>query len=101
MSVFVEDHEFPHRYRPFSLDIQGQVVLDQKTFATGFQLRPDLVQEFLAWSGGTLLDDMSVQLPSGPVVSLGDYALHSGSRWTMERADGFHQRWWPEGKTQR
>lgn len=69
---------------------------------TAHQLRPDLVEAFLGWSGG-----MQVLLNGGPavvlgatvpatgqiVVGLGDFAIRDGSRVWGEPAAGFWQRY--------
>lgn len=66
-----------------------------------FQLRPDLVDAFLAWTGGTRL-----MLNGGPVVllpgdapadtrlvGLGDFAVRDGDQLRAEPALGFAQRY--------
>lgn len=69
-----------------------------------FQLRPDLVDEFVAWSDGALL-----QINGGPAVllpgrapaknrfaGLGDFAVLAGTSFHAEPAAGFYARYRPE-----
>lgn len=69
-----------------------------------FQLRPDLVAEFVAWSGGQqlLLNGGPVVLLPGTapaasrLVGLGDYAVRDGDTLRAEPAAGFAQRYQPD-----
>ena len=64
-----------------------------------FQLRPDLVAELVAWSGGQQVlinGGPAVLLPGGGAVGLGDFAVRDPGGISAERADGFYSRFRPE-----
>lgn len=87
---------WPHTFHP--LDGESREAVEV------FQLRPDLVDQLVAWSGGELLvvnSGPAVLLPGEtPVqtrlVSLGDFAVRlvDGS-YRPEPADGFWRRYRP------
>ncbi len=77
------------------------LVPDTSRTAEVTQLRPDTVEQFVEWSGGTydlVNGGPVVLLPGrgpalGRVVGLGDFGVREGERLSGERADGFWQRW--------
>lgn len=93
--------DWPRTYVP--LDADGQLIPDGEPLEL-FLHRPDLTEDLLAWSGGTVLT-----LNGGPVillpgtapagqrlVGLGDHALRSASgQLRAEPADGFATRYQP------
>lgn len=89
---------WPHPFR--ALDDIGQPTGDAVEV---HQLRPDLLDAFLTWSGGTPLlvnGGPAVLLPgtrpaAERVVGLGDFAVHTTS-WWAEPAAGFYNRFRPE-----
>jgi hypothetical protein len=79
----------------------GVLVPDKSRTAEVYQLRPDTVDAFVVWTGGTydlVNGGPVVLLPGrgpalGRVVGLGDFAVREGEKLSGERADGFWQRW--------
>lgn len=93
MSTYIEDLEFPFRYRSLVDDSEQD----------GFQLRANLWETLATWSSGTraIVDGaQAVELPGGAVVTLGDYAMFDGINYTVESGDEFLRRWWPVGRTE-
>lgn len=86
---------------PLTVQEGGTLAADTSRTAEVRQLRPDLREPFLAWTGGTEMlvnGGPAVLLPgSGRVparlVGLGDFAVREGDRLTAEPADGFWARW--------
>lgn len=69
-----------------------------------FQMRPDLVDALLAWSGGDVIGIVNggplVLLPgyrraADRMVGLGDFAVRRGTSFRGYRADGFYQQYTP------
>ena len=89
---------WPHPFR--ELDSDGQP--DGEPVEV-FQLRPDLVATFVAWSEGALLHingGPAVLLPGrssarNRLVGLGDFAVLAGTSLHAEPAAGFYTRYTP------
>lgn len=97
MTAFVET--WPHPHHPVT-DGEPDVPVTVEVF----QLRPDLVAEFLGWSGGEELfvnGGPAVLLPGSRraadrIVGLGDYAVQDQmGRFTAEPAAGWANRYIP------
>lgn len=90
----------PARCHPLVADEADRLQPDTSRTVEVFPLRPDLVQEFVAWTGGEVLvvNGGQAVLFDGQVAGLGDYAVrdadeaaHDHAR--REPAGGFDQRY--------
>lgn len=90
---------WPHPFRPLGPDGNPSGAAVEV-----FQLRPDLVEPFGTWSGGTvvLLNGGPVVLLTGPapagerLVGLGDFGVRTRDGvFYAEPADGFYSRYTP------
>lgn len=86
----IADGELPYVHQP--VELVGW--MDNSAEFDAFQNRPLVRSQLALWCGG-VLDGMTVVLPDGTDVPIGDWVLTDGSRFWAERGDGFHQRYWP------
>lgn len=93
----------PLRCHPLAANTDGTLAPDLGTAVELFPLRPDLVEQLVAWAGGEHLlvgGTSAVLLPGvrpvrARLVGLGDYAARSDGKVWAERAAGIAARYVP------
>jgi hypothetical protein len=107
--MWIDDHEWPWPHHPMRLvgsvslrrgaaPAEARLAPDLSVTVLAFQLRPLIVEACATWCGGTatIIDGgPTVDLGDGEVGVLGDYVVHDGTRFTVEPAAGFAQRFTP------
>jgi hypothetical protein len=97
--------EWPKLYHPARydsvLDAHGSptYVVDESVTVEGYQLQPDTWDSLAEWCSGTqLLNPRGIALGSldpDRIARFGDFVMRRDGDYTVERADGFYQRFAP------